>query len=495
VRVKRPEGDPGKVVAYAEAARELWRLFPHSFAQRLSGGKWRAWSYLRLVSLAIARMAYTGGGQLLVSLPVRHGKSELISHWVPVWFLSTFPNKNVILTSYEADFAASWGRKARNTLGEFAEVTGVRVADDSTAANRWHTSQGGGMTTAGVGGPITGRGGHLVIVDDPIKNAEEADSETVRAKQIDWFDSTLYTRREPGAVTVVLMARWHEADLYGYLATDPKHQGKWKEIRLPALAEDGDPLGRKLGEALCPERYNRIQLEETKAAVQARWFNALYQQTPTSAEGAEIKRHWWRWYDELPVVRERLDFVVASWDCSFRDTDGSDYVVGQVWGVYGSFRYLLGQTRDRLDFTSTVQAVAASHEKWRPNVTLIEAKANGDAVINTLSAHVPGIVPVEPQGGKESRVRGAAPQIEAGNVYLPKTKWAEELVEEAAAFPLGKHDDMVDACSQALNWLLYHKTEHLTHLQPGDNRFVPPHLLALQQRGVLGLAPALKGRI
>lgn len=489
-------GQPPEVVAHISAARELWRLFPHTFAAKLSGGKWRPWPYLALISMAVARAALTGGGQLLVSIPVRHGKSELISHWLPVWFLSTFPQRNVILTSYEADFAASWGRKARNTLNEHRAITGVSVSDDSSSASRWHTQQGGGMTTAGVGGPITGRGGHLNIVDDPLKNAEEADSEIIRAKQIDWFDSTLYTRREPGAVTVVLMARWHEADLYGYLSSDHKHKGKWKEIRLPALAEAGDPLGRELGEALCPDRYNRTELEETQAALQARWWQALYQQSPTSAEGSEIKRHWWRWYDELPVLRERLDFVVASWDCAFRDTDGSDYVVGQVWGVYGSFRYLLDQIRERLDFTATVRAVAGINEKWKPNVTLIEAKANGDAVINTLSAHVPGIVPVEPQGGKESRVRGAAPQIEAGNVYLPKTPWAEALVEEAAAFPLGKHDDMVDACSQALNYLLYHHKQHVTHLTTTDERWVPPHIQALQQKGVIGLGTSqLRKRI
>ena len=468
---------------------------PAAFASVYSRGKWQPYSYLRVIGDAIAEAVYRGGGNLLVSIPVRHGKSELLDVWSPAWFLSCFPERQVILTTYAGELAEQFSRRCRNTL---RDIGTVQISDDSHAANRWNTSQGGGMVAVGVGGTITGRGGHLILVDDPIRDSEEADSETIQRKQIDWFDSTLWTRREPGAVVVVLMARWHEADLYGYLKTDPKHQGQWTEIVFPALAEAHDELGRGPGEALCPERYDVAALENIRQTIQPRWWRALYQQSPTSAEGAEIKRQWWRWYEELPVKRELLDFVCASWDCAFRDSDGSDYVVGQVWGCYGPYRYLLDQGRDRMDFTATVHAIAASFEKWKPNATLVEAKANGDAVMNVLADAVSGIVPVEPKGGKEARVRACAPQIEAGNVYLPKgMPWAAELVEEAAAFPLGKHDDQVDACSQALNWLLHHRQEHLTHLGGGDDKWVSPDVRALRQRGVLqlGTAPHLRGRI
>lgn len=466
---------------------------PADFAAHYSGGKWQPYPYLQYVGDAIADAVYSGGGNILVSLPVRHGKSELLDVWTPCWFETVYPDRNVILTSYSGELAESFSRRARNTLREIGTVP---IAEDSQSASRWHTAYGGSMVAVGVGGTITGRGGHLILVDDPIKDSEEADSETIQRKQIDWFDSTLWTRREPGCVVVVLMARWHEADLYGYLKTDPKHAGKWREIRLPAMAEDNDPLGRKPGVALCPARYDARALLEIKSAIQPRWWQALYQQSPTSAEGAEIKRSWWRWFDELPIKRELMDFVVASWDCAFRDTDGSDYVVGQVWGCYGTYRYLLDQVHERMDFVTTVNAVAAMYERWKPNATLIEAKANGDAVINVLSATVAGIVPVEPQGGKEARVRACSPQIQAGNVYLPRTPWAAELVEEAAAFPLGKHDDMVDATSQALNWLLHHRQEHVTDLG-GDDRWVSPDVRALRARGVvtLGTNMRLKGRI
>ncbi len=447
-----------------------------------------------MVGDAIADAVFAGGGNVLVSLPIRHGKSELLDVWTPAWFLSLYPERNVILTSYGGELAEGFSRRCRNTL---KEIGTVQTADDSTATHRWHTAAGGGMVAVGVGGTLTGRGGHLILVDDPTKDSEEADSETMQRKLIDWFDSTLWTRREPGAVVVVLMARWHSADLYGYLRDDPRHAGKWKEIRLPALAEANDPLGRAEGEPLCPDRYDREKLLYSKSTMQPRWWQALFQQAPASAEGSEIKRSWWRWYDELPVPRAGLDFVVSSWDCAFRDSDGSDYVVGQTWGCYGSYRYLLDQVHERMDFVATVNAIAANNERWKPNATLIEAKANGDAVINVLSASVSGIVPVEPQGGKEARVRACSPQIEAGNVYLPKTPWAAELVEEAAAFPLGKHDDMVDACSQALNWLLHHRHDHTTHLGGRDDQWVSPDVRALQSRGVLALGrnPLLKGRI
>ncbi len=345
------------------------------------------------------------------------------------------------------------------------------------------------MMTVGVGGPLTSYGVNLLIIDDPIKNAEEAESETMRDKIWDWFQTVAWTRKQPGTVFVIMHTRWHEDDLVGRILSHPPMARLVRRITMPALAEAGDIMGRSVGEALWPSRYPADEspdgLLTTKSILQPRWWNALFQQRPTSAEGAEIKRTWWRWYEELPVPRDRLDFVVASWDCAFRDTDGSDFVVGQIWGCYGSFRYLLDQVHERMDFTATVHAVMALSERWKPHATLIEAKANGDAVINVLSSAISGIVAVEPQGGKEARVRACSPQIEAGNVYLPKTPWAAELVEEAAA------------CSQALNWLLHHRVEHVSNMGGRDDQWVSPDVRALQSRGVLRLGANmnLKGRI
>lgn len=435
---------------------------------------------------------------LLVECPPQHGKSAIVSQWAPVWFESLFPERNVAVAAYQADVASRWGGWVRDKL---VEIGTVALAGDSTAKDEWRTTAGGGMITCGVGGPLTSYSVHLLIVDDPFKNAEEADSAIMREKVWNWFLTVAWTRKQPGTVFVVMHTRWHMDDLVGKILANPAMAKLVRRITIPAIAEDGDILGRKPGEALWPGRYPADDspdgLLTTKEVLPPRWWNALYQQRPTAQEGAEIQRSWWRFYDELPVRPEQMDIVIASWDCAFRDSKGSDFVVGQIWGVYGSYRYLLDQVHARMDFVGTLQAVANLNEKWKPNATLIEAKANGDAVINTLSASISGIVPVEPQGGKEARVRACSPQIQAGNVILPRTAWAHELVEEAAAFPVGRHDDQVDAMSQALNWLLYHQTDHVTNLPATDERFVGPHLLALQQKGVFafGTNQRLKGRI
>lgn len=453
-------------------ASNAWRLYPATFAERLSRGKWKRWKYLDVVSDEIAKMVYNGGGILLVSLPVRHGKSEMISHWTPTWFLDRFPDRNVILASYEAGFAASWGRKVRNTASALQDELSFRLAEDSQAAGNWHTDAGGGMQTAGAGGAFTGKGGHLIIIDDPLKNSEEADSETIRAKQIDWFDSTIYTRREPGCVIVLLMARWHKGDLYGHIKNHPSLGTKVKEIRIPAIAEENDPLGRQPGEALCPDRYTITDLHDIKENIQPRWWNALYQQQPGDTEGSEIKRHWWHWYEPADLP-QRWDYLISSWDCGFRKTATSDFVVGQVWGAYGPNRYLLDQVRDRMGPAETYNAIAAQRQKWKPLQILIEAKASGDSIIDSFrSEGIGNIVGVDPLGGKESRIRAAATIVMNGTIYLPNhEKFSSELVEEAAEFPLGNNDDQLDAMSQALLYLLYFKTEHSSDVSRGDDKW------------------------
>ncbi len=248
--------------------------------------------------------------RLLVSIPPRHGKSELISHWLPVWHESNWPEKRVILASYEADFAASWGRKARDTIMANPGL-GVAIRDDVAGASIWETFEGGGMVTAGIGGPITGRGGDLIIVDDPTKNWQEATSIVTRQMQQEWWDTTLWTRREPGASVVVIMARWHRDDLIGWLrrkkgilppsieakaenpvsgASDGQSSPKdtppgWEYIEMPAIARCNDALGRKEGEALWPERYPLEALEATRIESGETAWMSLYQQQPEQVAG------------------------------------------------------------------------------------------------------------------------------------------------------------------------------------------------------------------
>ena len=302
---------------------------------------------------------------------------------------------------------------------------------------------------AGVGGPITGRGAHVAIIDDPVKNSEDASSKTMRDKTYDWYRSTLRTRLAPGGAIVLVMTRWHEDDLAGRLLAENDEQ--WEVISLAALAEAGDPLGRECGVPLWPNRFPQHELKQIQLDLGSQLWNALYQQRPAPMEGDMLKRYWWKYYDAPPAA---FDEVVQSWDMTFKDAATSDFVVGQVWGRVGADKYLLDQVRDRLDFPATVQAVRRLTTKWpQASAVLIEDTANGPAVIATLRREIAGIIPVNPMGGKEARAAAVSPQIEAGNVYLPspiRVGWVQDFVEECAAFPNGANDDQVDAMTQAL---------------------------------------------
>ncbi len=309
---------------------------------------------------------------------------------------------------------------------------------------------GGGMYSAGAGGAITGRGGHLIIVDDPVKNWEDAHSAAVKRRTNDWFDSTLITRAEPGSTVIVIMTRWSEDDLTAHLLK----MGGWTQYVLPAIAEDNDILGRAEGEPLCPARYDRLALEEIKLYSTGSYkFAAIYQQRPAPMEGGLWKRSWFeRTWQILPA---RFDKTLLSWDLSFGSTSNeSSYVVGQVWGSVGASRYLMDQVRFKGDFNAQLSAMRRLAEKW-PNARpiLVEDKANGRAAIDVLKREISGLVPVAPNGAKEIRAQAVSPQLEAGNVIIPHSTaahWASDYVEECCMFPNGAYDDQVDATSQAL---------------------------------------------
>ena len=224
-----------------------------------------------------------GGMRLLISVPPRYGKSELVSHWTPVWYLSLFPTRKFILVSYEATFAASWGRKGRDTILANESELGITLREDMQAADNWELTTGGGMVTAGIGGPITGRGGDVVVIDDPIKNWEEANSYTVKESQRAWWQTTLRNRLEPGASIVVIMARWLPDDLIGWLLRESGEQ--WEYIAMPAIAEEVDALGRKPGEFLWPARWNEESVNKTRLGVGEDAWKSQFQQHPEQAAG------------------------------------------------------------------------------------------------------------------------------------------------------------------------------------------------------------------
>jgi predicted phage terminase large subunit-like protein len=421
-------------------------------AEHLTAKRFERFRHIQYLDRKVAEAVARGGARLVISMPPRHGKSWLSSYYTPVWFLSLWPERNVILTSYEATFAATWGRNVRNFLQEHGPSLGVCLADDSQAADRWNTREGGGMITAGIGGPITGRGGHLIIIDDPVKNAEEAMSETIQQRNIEWFNSTLYTRAEPGASIIILMTRWHERDLAGYLLDE--HDDAWEEIRLPAIAEDGDPLGRAVGQALCPERYDVAMLEKIKAAVGSRLWAGLYQQRPVAAEGNIIQREWIKHYDIAPSdFDEKAIFA----DLSFKGGPTSDFTVAECWARKDTQIFLLDQIRGRMSFPEQVRAIRNMRERHTDAFRIqIEDAANSAAVIETLQQEIMGLIAVKPHTSKEARLAAVSSFYEAGNVFYPnpdRLNWVQTNIDEIMRFPTGKNDDTVDCASQAVFYL------------------------------------------
>ena len=425
---------------------ELWRLYPHTFAKRASRGRWVPYDYLARISRAIAKAVRAGRGRIIVSLPPRHGKSELISKWVPTWRLDDDPTARVMLASYEADFAARWGRHVR-AFFEQQDLSRTKISTDSSAADRWETTLGGGMNTAGVGGAFTGKGGDLLLVDDPIKNWEEAQSAKHREKIWEWFLSTFYTRAEPGATIVVLMTRWHERDLAGRLLTE--HSDTWHEINLMATSE-----GDGLGTPLCPERYTQADLLGIRKSLGPMMYGALYDQRPRPLEGGVFKKNWFRYW--LPnTLPDTFDEIIQSWDLPFDNaTDASSYVAGQVWGRKGADRYLLHEYHEQTDYPgmkAAVRNMTAAYPLARTKV--VENKASGAPLIKDLKSEISGLVAWNPKGSKFARATACSGEVESGNVYLPHPSiapWVRDALEELCAFPKGKFNDRVDAMTQAL---------------------------------------------
>lgn len=438
---------------------EAWKKVatPALFARTASNGRWKMARHLQLISQELVKAASIGGTRLIITVPPRHGKSFLVSKYFPAWYLGVHPHNRIILCSFEADFAADWGRAARELLVEHGHLFGVKVSSASAAADRWAIEgTEGGMITAGARGSILGRGANQLIIDDPIKNYKDSCSETLRQDTWDWFITTAYTRLEPNASVVIMQQRWHEDDLVGRVLREMPDDN-WKLINLPALAEPNDPLGRKEGEALWPERYSAEYLNKLKKA-QKHKFYALYQQRPQPEEGNMFKRQWFQRYDTGP--REDCPRVRA-WDKAGTQDNG-DYSAGVLMsvdknGFYWIEDVIRGQwaahERNRIiNHTTKIDA-----ERYPDYQVVIEqepgsgGKEAAEFTIKDLAGF--SVVVDKPTGAKDVRARPLASQAGEGMVKLVDKEWCDILVDELASFPTGVHDDMVDASAAAFNRL------------------------------------------
>lgn len=430
---------------------------------------------LDLINDTLVRVFNTPDSRLIVSMPPQEGKSQAISRRFPLWGLTQNPDLRIAVASYEANIARRWGRSVRDDITHHQDRLGLQVRQDLSAQNEWSLGNGneGGMFTAGVGGAMTGRAVDLMIIDDPVKNREQADSPTYRNRTWEWYTDTVETRLSPGAAVVIVLTRWHEDDLAGRLIAD--NPDVWEVLNIPAQAVGNhDPLERKPGEFMISARgRTQAQWEARKRAVGPKTWGALFQGNPTPAEGGIFPTDLPTFDRPLWATRPNGEHMVnqlhngqhhhellMSWDLTFTGTSTSDYVVGQVWFREDANVYLLDQFRGRIDFNRTLQAIQDMKAKWpQVGAVLVEAAANGHAAINMLQRNVPGIVPVTPRGSKEARADAVSPFVYSGNVWFPTSSLlpnVQDLREEMLNFPHGGHDDTVDSMTQALNQLFLH---------------------------------------
>jgi predicted phage terminase large subunit-like protein len=432
--------------------------------------------------------------RLMVFAQPRSGKSELVSRRLPAYILGRDPDATIIAASYGADLARRMNRDVQRIIDDpgyerlfpATRLWGKNVR--SVASGSWlrnsdifevvgHT---GSYMGVGVGGALTGMGGKFLLLDDPVKNRKEANSPTYRQAVWEWYTSTFYTRLAPGGRILLIVTRWHEDDLAGRLLAAAKADpdaDQWTVLNLPAVAEEPvapyDP--RQPGDVLWPVRWDAAEMRRKRAVVGERDWASLYQQRPAPDEGEIFKRVHWRYWQprgaNLPPVTvnmadgsvievepvelpARFDEQLQSWDLNFKDTATSDFVAGQVLGRLGADKFLLDYVCERWGIVAAMDAIRSWRVKWpRAVAILIEDKANGPAVIQMLRKEIAGLIAVTPEGGKVSRAYAAAPEVEAGNVYLPHphiAPWVARFIGSAAAFPNAANDDDVDAFTQAI---------------------------------------------
>jgi len=406
---------------------------------------------------AFERVANGTCKRLIINMPPRHTKSEFASYLLPAWFLGKFPHKKVIQTSHTAELAVGFGRKVRNLVDseDYNEIfPGLSLQSDSKAAGRWNTSKGGDYFAIGVGGAVTGKGADILIIDDPHSEQEAAmaaSNPDIYDKVYEWYTSGPRQRLQPGGAIVIVMTRWSQRDLTGQVLKAAAARGgeEWEVIEFPAILPSGNPLW--------PEFWSKEELEALHEELPNSKWQAQYQQNPVGNESAIVKRDWWKWWtqDRPPVC----DYILQTWDTAFEKNNRADYSAGTTWGIWnndednGSPNIILLDTyKKRVEWVDLKKDVLKTYHDWDPDGVLIEKKATGAPLIYELRSMGIPVQEYTPSRGNDkiARLNSVADIIASGKVWVPETRWAEELVDEIAAFPSGEHDDLVDATTLAL---------------------------------------------
>lgn len=442
------------VIGREEKADTRWLDTPALFAERLSKGNWIRYRHLNYISERIARVA-SKPVFMIINMPPRHGKSELISHWTPVWYLKRFPHKRVILCSYQSGYASEWGGDAKNTFVENENELNLSIRADTKSKSRWRIKgYGGGMTATGIGGAITGKGADLIIIDDPIKSYKEAFSPVYRENIKQWYRSTLRTRLQPGGSIIILMTRWHEDDLCGWLLNTAEEEGvpqdKWEVINLKAVAEptdaEPDPLCRAEGESLWPEMYPVPELEILKNSVGSFWWDAEYQGQPRPEGGGLFKEGWFNYYNPGEFEELKLTRYLQFWDTAMKEKQVNDRSACITFAEGRKGYYILDLWYGRPTFPELTDQAKTEYAKWVPDTVQVEDKASGISLIQQLrrDTKIP-IRAIKAVDDKVARANSVSGIVESGRVFLPeRAPWLSAFLSEVCGFPAAAHDDITD---------------------------------------------------
>ena len=388
--------------------------------------------------------------RLIVNMPPRHTKSEFASYLLPAWMVGRNPKLKIIQATHTGELAIRFGRKAKHLIDseEYGKIFETRLQEDSQAAGRWETAQGGEYFAAGVGGAITGRGADLLIIDDP-HSEQDAMSANAFENCYEWYTSGPRQRLQPGGQIVLVMTRWSKKDLTGILMKNQKEVkgDQWEVVEFPAIMDHGP---------VWPEYWNAEELAGVKATLPVGKWNAQWMQSPTSEEGALIKREWWRkWEEDRPPD---LHYVIQSYDTAFMKKETADFSAITTWGVFypeegkPANLILLDCVKERYEFPELRRVALDQYKYWKPEMVIIEAKASGLPLTYELRQMDIPVQTFTPSKGndKHVRVNTCAPLFESGMIWAPDQKFSEEVIEECAAFPHGDHDDLVDSMTMAV---------------------------------------------
>ena len=408
------------------------------------------------MAAAFERVARGECKRLIINMPPRHTKSEFASYLLPAWFLGNFPEKKIIQTSHTAELAVGFGRKVRNLVDSdvFSETfPGVGLQADSKAAGRWNTNHRGDYFAIGVGGAVTGKGADILIIDDPHSEQEAALAATspeIYDKVYEWYTSGPRQRLQPGGSIVIVMTRWSQRDLTGQvLKADAQRGGEgWEVIEFPAILPSGKPLW--------PSFWSLAELEALREELPNGKWQAQYQQNPVGNESAIIKRDWWQWWEEDNPPE--CEYILQAWDTAFEKNNRADYSAGTTWGVFThhkdnqKYLILLNTYKKRVEFPDLKRDVLREYNEYEPDTLIVEKKASGAPLIYDLRAMGIPVSEYTPSKGQDkfARLNSVSDIIASGKVWVPRTRWAEELVDEIASFPSGEHDDLVDSTTLAL---------------------------------------------